>query len=72
MSDKEIIIPHEKISDPQTISPIMQKILAENGLDMKRDSLKIEDSNDGQDEKGKRIIRANPARKFFDMGRGKK
>ena len=38
----------------------------------RRDPWKIEDSNDGKDGKGKRIIRANKARKFFDMGRGKK
>lgn len=72
MSDKEIVIPHEKISDPQTITPVMQKILAENDFDMKRDSFKIEDSHGGDHPKGVRVIRANKARKFFDMGRGKK
>ena len=72
MSDKEVVIPHEQISDPQTITPVREKILAENGMDRKRDKITVEDSNDGQDQKGKRIIRANPNRKFFDMGRGRK
>ena len=72
MSDKEVIIPHDQISDPQTITPVMKKILAESGMDMKRDKIKVEDSNNGDDQKGVRIIRSNRRIKYFDMGRGRK
>ncbi len=65
MSNKELIIPHEEISDPQTITKVTQDIFEKNGLNHKTsEHLDFEDDMD----KKVRKVRVKTV-KYFDMGR---
>ncbi len=66
--DKEIIIDHSKLTDPQTITPITKRIFKEHGLDTKiHEVVGLEDDGEGDGcQKGKRIVKVR-VRKYFDM-----
>lgn len=60
--DREIIIKHDEIRDPQTITDVNKKVFAENGLDFNKHEATFEDDND----KGVRVMRVKN-RKVFSV-----
>ena len=71
MRVKEIRLPFEKISNPQTITDINEKAFKDNGLDMHRDELTGEELIDDHDKKV-RVLRVRGRRTFIDFGKGRK
>ena len=65
---REIVIDHEKLSDPQSINPVTRQIFKDKGVDIdKVEVTGFEDDGDG-DKGGKRIVKLR-SKTFFDMGR---
>lgn len=63
-SRKEIVIDHERLRDPNTITPITQKAFKDAGFDIHRDEATTEDDHG----KGKRVYKIRNVR-YFDLGR---
>lgn len=64
MADKEIVIDHELIRNPQTITQIQERIFNEHGVDMhKHEVNELIDDHDA----GKRILKVKN-KKYFIMG----
>ena len=62
---KEIRIPHDQIANSQTITPAMERIFKERGLDLHRHEVeKLEDDFDSKE----RVLRVKN-RKIFVMGK---
>jgi hypothetical protein len=61
----EIRIPYQKIDDSQTITPVMERIFRQRGLDMSRhEVVKLEDDPDRRE----RVITIRP-KTYIVMGR---
>ena len=61
MANKEIHIPIETIRDPQTITAVNKKLIAENDMDIhKNEVVKLEDDH----TLGKRVIRLRKVKYF--------
>lgn len=58
----EIIIPHDKIRDPQTITDVNREAFAEKGLDLLKNEATFEDDHD----KGVRVMQVSN-RKVFSV-----
>ena len=69
-TDKEIVIDHKDLSDPNTVTQVIEKAINDVGLDGKRPAVvHMEDDGDGEYKKGKRIIKVRGRIKYFDFGR---
>lgn len=64
MADKEISVSHDSITNPQTITKVVDKAFKDAGLDMHRHEAKHEDDFGSR----KRVYKIKNV-KFFDMGR---
>ena len=68
MAKRELVIPHDQISDPQTITERNEQAFKEAGLDMHRHEV---DSLEDDFKKGVRILKVRNV-KYFDLGRSKR
>ena len=68
MAGKEVIVPHEELSDPNTITQVNEKMFKDNDLNIHTNE--VEDITDDFQRKVRRYKIRNT--RYFDMGRGKK
>ena len=62
MADKEIVLDHKDIENPQTITEVQSRAFKERGLDLLKDDVKerIDDFSTG-----KRILKVKAPKKYF-------